>query len=498
MSRGVAGHHSRGLQVQTAFDLRTWREQQLGRREPIYCSELFRLGCPPLASFIAAFLGCQMTLHLSASGLSPLVASATTTLLLSASLILTRTADLVPSSFFSSAYGGSFVGMTPVPLLGASVAQSGLPVDASFTLLSMFCGVVFSLGCALDLWLRGGLARGYGGRLGALAAVASFLFVGLAPLFGAKGEMPRMAHMVAFEQGVGSAALTFASCSAGMFVTMAVLRWSPIALGRRSLRIFASAAVAFVGLLILQQIAPDAPYCLDAYYAGCFLGMSSPLRLSGVLQSVSAAILLTTVLILTGPILPAVGGSLGYAAFVSVAFVDAAVRLFVAVGESSRHTLIAATRGLAAALAILSVLLPSELLLEHPPADQTGSIDIPATLVDPPAAQLLPSQADSPPVTVDSSQEPPAIDTPADLPWQILRPDSGQTFGARGPGDLARGSVPPLSAESSRRGVRHGQNVKHGQARPLPPPATRPHAVSRYAAQPLQEWQPDPSTLGAP
>src|SRR3954471_18126901 len=186
MSRGRIDHQSRSWRAEPSFDPRMWRERQLGRAAPFYGSVLFQLGCPPLASFIAAFLGCLMTLHLSAAGLSPLIGSAAAAVLLCSSLILTRTADLVPSTFFSSAYGGSFVGMTPVALLNASVIRAGLPLDAAFVLLSLFGGLVFCLGCAVDMWLRGGLSRGYGGRLGALAAVASFLFVGLAPLLGAE------------------------------------------------------------------------------------------------------------------------------------------------------------------------------------------------------------------------------------------------------------------------------------------------------------------------
>ncbi|WP_240535781.1 hypothetical protein, partial [Bradyrhizobium sp. STM 3809] len=344
------------------------------RATPFYGSELFQLGCPPLASLIAAFLGCLMTLHLSASGLSPLIASAASALLLCASLIVTRTADLVPSTFFSSAYGGSFVGMTPVALLNASIIRAGLPLDAAFILLSLFTGMVFCLGCALDMWLRGGLARGYGGRLGALAAVASFLFVGLAPMLGTDGELFPIARRPVPELGLGAAAITFLLCSAGMLATMAALRWAPVAGSRRAVRIFVAAAVAFAGLVLLQQFVPNNASELDAYYAGCFLGMSSQRRLRSLWQAIAAALLLTVLLMLTCPILPAVGGSLGYVAFVSVMFVDAAVRLFMEVGESPRQTTIAWGRGLVAAIAILAALISTELLFERSSTEPTGSI----------------------------------------------------------------------------------------------------------------------------
>lgn len=508
MKRGTLDHQLRRLQAEQTFDPRAWRERQLGRAVPFYGSELFQLGCPPLASFIAAFLGCLMTLHLSTSGLSPLIASATAALLLSSSLILTRTANLVPSTFFSSAYGGSFVGMTPVALLNASVIRAGLPLDAAFILLSLFCGVVFCLGCALDMWLRGGLARGYGGRLGALAAVASFLFVGLAPMLGAEGELLPIARRGVLEQGPGAVAITFAVCAAGMLATMVALRWAPVAGSRRAVRIFVAATVAFAGLVVLQQFVPSGACDLDAYYAGCFVGMSSPRRLRSLLQAIAAAALLTVLLVLTCPILPAVGGSLGYVAFISVIFVDAAVRLFVEAGESPRQTMIAWTRGLVAALAILGVLLPTELLLGQSPAEPTGSI----ANADKPVAQTA-VQLPSPSETDDARDalgraagEPvPAAGATPDLPMQILHPGSGELFRARDRGEHAHGPA-PSSVEPPRRVVRYGQSIATGaqpavrrsQLRVVPQSIPRPRVVARQDLQPAQEWHPDPSTSASP
>jgi hypothetical protein len=498
MKREATGRQSRRGQAEQSFDPRLWRERHLGRAVPFYGSELFQLGCPPLASFIAAFLGCLMTLHLSASGLSPLIASAAAALLLSSSLILTRTVDLVPSTFFSSAYGGSFVGMTPVALLNSSVIRAGLPLDAAFVLLSLFTGLVFCLGCALDMWVRGGLARGYGGRLGAVAAVASFLFVGLAPMFGADGELFPIARRGVLEQGGAAAAFTFLLCTTGMLATMAALRWAPVAGSRRAVRIFVAAAVAFAGLVLLQQLAPSNASDLDAYYAGCFLGMSSQRRLRSLLQAMAAAVLLTALLILTGPILPAVGGSLGYVAFVSVLFVDAAVRLFVEAGDSPRQTMIAWARGLAAALAILVVLLSTELLLQPPATEQSPVIGGTERLPAPPLRLATPSAA-------GDAQDAAAADGPAsaaavvqELPMQILSPEGGAPHGS---GELVP-VAPAASAEPHRRVVRYGQApataIRRSQTRVVPPSRPRPRIVARQEAQPLPEWQPDPSTAAGP
>ncbi|BAM87095.1 hypothetical protein S58_10840 [Bradyrhizobium oligotrophicum S58] len=504
MKRRPANPQLRRLQAEQRFDPRTWRERQLGRAEPFYGSELFQLGCPPLASFIAAFLGCLMTLHLSAAGLSPLIASATAALLLSSSLILTRTAELVPSTFFSSAYGGSFVGMTPVVLLNASVIRAGLPLDAAFVLLSLFCGLVFCLGCALDMWLRGGLARGYGGRLGALAAVASFLFIGLAPLLGADGELFPIARRGVLEQGIGGAAMTFVVCTAGMLATMAALRWAPVAGSRRAVRIFVAAAVAFAGLVMLQQFVPSDASDLDAYYAGCFIGMSSQRRLRSLLQAMAAAVLLTALLILTGPILPSVGGSLGYIAFVSVIFVDAAVRLFVEAGESPWQTVLAWTRGLVAALAIFGALLSSELMFQRPAAEPSGPfVDADGALA--PVRTTLPLRDYDRRDGLALGQPAAAVATAPDLPLQILDPGAANPLAARRPSEPNPDVAFPNSAEPSRRIIRYGQTagvqtppLKRNQVRVVPHATPRPRVVARHELQPAPEWQPDPSTLAGP
>ena len=507
MNAEAADHRLRHSR-QSGFDTRSWRQQQLGKAVPFYGSELFQLGCPPLASFIAAFLGCLMTLHLSASGLSPMIASAMTAMLLSASLILTRTANLVPSAFFSSAYGGSFVGMTPVTLLSASVAHWGLPLGASFALLSIFCGLVFCLACALDLWLRGGLARGYGGRLGALAAVASFLFIILAPLLGGDRALFPIARMGAVDQGLGSAVPTFALCAGGMLATLMALRWPRIAASRRSVRIFVAATVALIGLVLLQQIAPYKVCYLDAYYAGCFLGMSSPARLRGPFQSVSAAALLATLLVLSYPILPVVGGGLGYIAFVTVLFVDAAGRLFVDGGVSLRQTTLAWTRGVAAAVAMAGVLLPGELLRERPDGGPTGSIAGAEQAVAASAARRVALGGDG---GEQASISAPVEPTPAAAPAPetsiaVLTSARAELSHTLRPAAHPRGSrqrlhagpaLPRVTRLGATAPAAHPVSVKRSQIHGVL--QQRQRAAARLQMQlPPQEWRSDAWTAGAP
>jgi len=92
-------------------------------------------------------------------------------------------------------------------------------------------------------------------------------------------------------------------------------------------RILIAAAVALIGMVVLHLIEPSDPRAMDAFYAGCFLGMSTPERLRGWVQAVLGAILLTAMLVVVKTLLPDVGGELGFAAFVTVAVLLAPSRM---------------------------------------------------------------------------------------------------------------------------------------------------------------------------
>jgi hypothetical protein len=66
-------------------------------------------------------------------------------------------------------------------------------------------------------------------------------------------------------------------------------------------------------------MSPTDARLLEAYYAGCFLGMSSRERLNGWFETVLGAIVLAGLIIQVRIFLPGIGGGLGLAAFVTVA-----------------------------------------------------------------------------------------------------------------------------------------------------------------------------------
>ena len=127
----------------------------------------------PIAAFAGAFLGCLATECFSVAGTIPCIASAWATAILCGLLLITRTASLFTGAFFPALYGGTFAGMTPIFWLSDS-ATGALAVA-----LSIVCGLVFFVVAELDSRSAAPIGIGCGGRLGAIAVVASFLFVEL-------------------------------------------------------------------------------------------------------------------------------------------------------------------------------------------------------------------------------------------------------------------------------------------------------------------------------
>jgi hypothetical protein len=273
----------------------------------------------PVAAFVGAFLGCLTTLHLSASGIVPGIASALATTALCGQLLLTRTTSLFPGEIFPAFYGGTFAGMTPVFwLMSDASSRSVAPVEALSISLSIVCGLAFFIVTKIDARSGAPLASGCGGRSGAIATVASFLFVELARLFGADdGAFRSRPEMLDVDPR--SAMLACSACMVGIFATLFVLRQRRVASAKPADRTFVASATALIGLIALNLNSSNGAGTLDSFYAGCFLGMSSPERLKGWIQPILGAVVLSAILFQVKIFLPGVGGGLGFAAFVTVA-----------------------------------------------------------------------------------------------------------------------------------------------------------------------------------
>jgi len=284
------------------------------------------LGDAAVAAFAGAFLGCLTTEFLIASSIVPAIASALATALLCGPLLLTRTTNLFVGAFFPALYGGTFAGMTPIVLLGDSASGLSAAAVALSIALSIVCGLAFFVVARLDTRSAVPIGVGFGGRLGAIATVASFLFIALVgPLEKNAGRFHGVGAE-AFHIEPWPAILGFFACLAGTIVTLATLRQRRIADRGAAQRTFIAAAAALSGLMILQLGHPDDAHIRDAFYAGCFLGMSTPGRLKGWFQPVLGALMLIVMLMPAGAFLRGVGGRLGLAAFVTVMLLVALCR----------------------------------------------------------------------------------------------------------------------------------------------------------------------------
>jgi hypothetical protein len=282
----------------------------------------------PGAAFAGAFLGCLTTLDLTALGLVPCIASALATALLCGYLLVTRTTGLFTGVFFPALYGGTFAGMTPVLWLSESASgHSATLTGALFFSLSVICGLAFLVVAKLDIRLAAPIGSGCGGRSGTIATVASFLFVQMVGLLGADASRFHGIEAGAFRVEPWAATLGFYACLVGMMGTLVVLRQRRVASSGIAHRTFVASVVALVGLIALHLSHHNDMHVMDAFYAGCFLGMSTPERLKGWFQPVLGALVLTAMVELVRAFLPGLGGGLGFAAFVTVALLAAVIRV---------------------------------------------------------------------------------------------------------------------------------------------------------------------------
>ena len=317
----------------------------------------------PIAAFAGAFLGCLATECFSVSGTIPCIASAWATAIVCGLLLVTRTASLFAGAFFPALYGGTFAGMTPIFWLsdGATGALS--------VALSIVCGLVFFVVAELDSRSAAPIGIGCGGRLGAIAVVASFLFVELVLPLGADTSRFHTVAADAFDIEPRSAIRAFFACLAGIVGTLFVLRQRRMADGSIQVRIFIASAAALVGLIALHADNPDDAPAMDAFYAGSFLGMSTLDRLKGWFQPVSGAVVLIVVLVPVRAFLNGFGGGLGLAAFIAVMLLIALSR---ATAWMTRNPPLMDGRNLARAIAgaIIAVCLIIGLISAEPPAEQ--------------------------------------------------------------------------------------------------------------------------------
>src|SRR5215472_7687437 len=179
-----------------------------------------QLASPLGAAFAGGFLGCLVTLELTAIGVMSSLASASTTAVLCGLFLITRTARCLSGAFFPALYGGTFGGMTSVASLtnitpGHSVAfTAGL-----FVALSIVCGLAFLVAARVDAWSIVPIASGYGGRLGMIAAIASFVFIDLAQRLLGFHSTVFLGVRTASIPEPNVLALKLGACMAGTFVT---------------------------------------------------------------------------------------------------------------------------------------------------------------------------------------------------------------------------------------------------------------------------------------
>jgi hypothetical protein len=389
-----------------------------------------------MAAFAGAVLGCLTTLYLCAFGMAPGIASALATSLICGQVLIMRASHLLPSDFFIAVYGGSFVGMTPVLWLHEGGADHRLMLaSALFISLSVVSGLLFGLIAEIDARWDRRLASGFGGRSGAIATLSSFLFVAAAPLFGADDRLFHSLPGEALELDLTSAPLILTACAVGLFATLTMLRWRTTVTANQAERTFVASAIALIGMASLYLNNPGDIRLLDAFYAGCFLGMSAPERLGGWSAPFLGALVLTIMLVLVRAFLPGIGGSLGLAAFVTVMILaafrkrpEARVRSAAGRGSSTRGklrrrsgTIVYPVSGLLALCCFVLLLLSAR---QQPALDRATTAEANMPAMPPPSPLALA-------VSHDANNDTPSLEAPAagsvDLAISLELPQGDKT-----------------------------------------------------------------------
>jgi hypothetical protein len=333
----------------------------------------------PVAAFAGAFLGCFTTVYFSATEIPPDIASALAAALLCGVLLLTRTTGLFAGAFFPALYGGTFAGMTPILWLCDSASgHLAVSMGALSIALSFVCGLAFFAVVKLDTRSAAPIGVGCGGRLGAIASVASFLFIELVGPLGADTSRFHSVGVGAFNVEPWSAIFGFLACLVGISATLFVLRSRRIADGSVAERIFIAAAVALLGLVVLILGDRDHARVLDDFYAGCFLGMSTPNRLKGWFQPALGALVLIVVLAPVHAFLHDFGGSLGLAAFITAMLLVTWSRTAAWTTSGTTRNILTRSGSLGTAVAsvVVAVFVPIGMTTADPPAEEVpGSLD---------------------------------------------------------------------------------------------------------------------------
>jgi hypothetical protein len=327
-------------------------------------------------------------------------------------LLITRTTGLFAAAFFPALYGGAFAGMTPIVWL------SGSATGALSVALSIVCGLVFFVVARLDSRSAAPIGTGCGGRLGAIAVVASFLFVELVRPLGADTSRFHGVATGALDVEPWAAVRALVASLVGIFGTVFVLRQRHVADGSVPARIFIASAAALLGLIVLHRGDPGDLSAIDAFYAGCFAGMSAPDRLKGRLQPIFAALVLIVLLPPVRAYLNGFGGSLGLAAFIAVMLIVASIR---ATAWMARDMLTGNKRfATAAASAVIACFLVLGSISVEPLTEE-GPVS-----VDPTSSEQAAQAAESPIATpvrlVIGKPAPGAADSPIPIGISLVNP----------------------------------------------------------------------------
>jgi hypothetical protein len=271
---------------------------------------------------LGAFIGCLVTLILVHFGVRVGIASALATAGICGLLHVVPQEKRQNISLVAiAAYGGSFAGMTNLSSFDVDARLDRVLFVALVVGLSVISGLTFFLVSRIDKAAETPVGHGFGGRLGTVAALAAIIFVLVASIVRPEHWLVAWGNFGNIHYDTVTLAAELGAALAGAIGTAKLLRqvFKPEAF--HGTRILAASVFALAGLLALNFFGWIA--VVAAFYAACFLGMTTPKVLKSYWILAWACIPLVAIVQVVTVVLPGMGGGLGLSAFVAVSLMTA-------------------------------------------------------------------------------------------------------------------------------------------------------------------------------
>lgn len=263
-----------------------------------------------LSYFIFSFIGCISTIYCVVIKCNIVVASSIVAIILSVFAITIQDEH----SFSLAGFAGTFAGMTAPWLISSASNGYGLSFFISSLLLSLIVAFLYSFSEIISTYYPKVFFDGFGGRLGFIAFISVLLYL----LMFRHSDNIKLFWVddVSLILSPAKAFLILVAASGGAMVSMEVKQAMSSLNG--NYKVLSVALAGIIGGVIIERIPILGHHLACAWYAGAFVGMSSPFILMLKRHFFFAGLFCGIYYVLGEQLFVGVGGKLGFISFISV------------------------------------------------------------------------------------------------------------------------------------------------------------------------------------